>query len=438
MPPNKQWLSPIFVDFSDDLEEKVINKILSVKEGFSVYFVIRDGERDGTSQKALFMYGFRDNKGIFAKVPTSEGNDSPVVGRSDSYNIPLAWRSPGNGGTLSFCSGKGATVGDFVSDVMERLDKENGILDFGMYLSLISNDMTRRNLVEFFEKYSQSEASQKWLAEMERIGRCNGGISNFQNCLKNRRIPFSNVQSFLERYGRPPFPTTLLSDRTDLVEDELHTMRLLVFHVFGRELPFLVPVSLSPEDETLTLSRLFVKMDTNKTHEKSQNVCLFAGVEYRKGAVKENYEIPYEGPDLTSSSVLSFCREQSFERYLEYNSFYEGEAKRGITAEYLVTNGALNLREQERSVIRECLKQFFGVPHSVEKTNQIVDQKNHVFVVLKTEKGRYVLSDNGNVLVGRYILGGIKSLEKTRILDFLKNEKTAGKFLGDNDHSEER
>ena len=57
---------------------------------------------------------------------------------------------------------------------MERLDKENGILDFGMYLSLISNDMTRRNLVEFFEKYSQSEASQKWLAEMERIGRCNG------------------------------------------------------------------------------------------------------------------------------------------------------------------------------------------------------------------------------------------------------------------------
>lgn len=81
MPPNKQWLSPIFVDFSDDLEEKVINKILSVKEGFSVYFVIRDGERDGTSQKALFMYGFRDNKGIFAKVPTSEGNDSPVVGR---------------------------------------------------------------------------------------------------------------------------------------------------------------------------------------------------------------------------------------------------------------------------------------------------------------------------------------------------------------------
>ena len=161
-------------------------------------------------------------------------------------------------------------------------------------------------------------------------------------------------------------------------------------------------------------------------------------MEYRKGAVKENYEIPYEGPDLTSSSVLSFCREQSFERYLEYNSFYEGEAKRGITAEYLVTNGALNLREQERSVIRECLKQFFGVPHSVEKTNQIVDQKNHVFVVLKTEKGRYVLSDNGNVLVGRYILGGIKSLEKTRILDFLKNEKTAGKFLGDNDHSEER
>lgn len=413
MSTESKFLSPIYVNFEDDLEEKIIRPVLSWNSNVLTPFVIVKGDNStetaaGGAHILVQVAGNSDK--IFAKTAILDRKKYVPV------EIQLCQVLSRDAGSFVSFFGRGAKVSDFVSDMFQHSKKWTDLHNFGKILAIMSNDMTRQGLEKFYEKHGKNEASRNWLKAMERLEAKKFADISVSDYLKTMQIPFSEVEEFADRYGRPPFPTGLLAPQGNIIlEEELATKKPVTIPLFQKNFQFLIPQSLASNEETLTLCHISPRSAINSY--------LFTEFQYENKQTKESYGLSLGGQrgDGIDFAIFNFCQKHSFETYLEYHNFYKEFVSRGIATEFFVTDGKFDLREADRRVIFGCMEQL-KTP-TIEKMTRKINNKEHTLVLLKTGKGSYILSDNGEIFIGRYILGGINSLKEKEIVTSLSKKQ---------------
>ena len=431
MSTESKFLSPIYVNFEDDLEEKIIRPVLSWNSNVLTPFVIVKGDNStetaaGGAHILVQVAGNSDK--IFAKTAILDRKKYVPV------EIQLGQVLSRDAGSFVSFFGRGAKVSDFVSDMFQHSKNLPNIHGFGKFLAIMSNDMTRRDLESFYKKHGENEAGRNWLTAMARIEAKKFADISVLDYLKKMQIPFSEIEAFADRYGRPPFPTGLLTPQGNvLLEEELETKKPVTTSLFQKDFQFLIPQPLASKEETLTLIHISPRSAINSY--------LFTEFKYENKQGKESYGFTLGGQrgnqsDDIDFAISNFCKKHSFETYRGYHNFYKEFVNRGIALEFFVTDGKFNLREPERHVILGCLEQLKSP--TIEKTTVTIDKKEHTIILLKTEKNRYILSDNGEILVGRYVLGGINSIKESEVLTSLRKKRSLSVSAQDSKDWEER
>ena len=210
MSTESKFLSPIYVNFEDDLKEKIIRPVLSWDSNVLTPFVIVKGDNStetaaGGDHILIRVAGNSDK--IFAKTA--------ILYRKKYVHVEIQLGQVLSREAGSFVSffGRGAKVSDFVSDMLQHSKKWTDIYSFGKVLAIMSNDMTRRDLENFYEKHGKNEAGRNWLTAMAVLEAKKFADISVPDYLKKMQIPFSEIEAFTDRYGRPPFPTGLLTPK---------------------------------------------------------------------------------------------------------------------------------------------------------------------------------------------------------------------------------
>lgn len=312
---------------------------------------------------------------------------------------------------LSFL-GRGATVGDMVKDMALEAKNKVSPATVGQRLSYLDPNISRETLETIAQKGRDLDL---WKNAFP-VPSCDHRISS--------RIPQGEreaaILDFFKKYGRPPFVSA-----ESLVEFE--TGRATTVNLFGRDLVAL-------RREKLDGKTIYVQNFYLAEGSKNQIASFWLSVEpfpvsfLSKSRSQTKLEVVFM-QEQNGLYKLDFCQKNSFADFLKrmtISNRYTMVDNDLFMAEELITKSRRKLTDPELDALGKIFDKNFVFDI---KGQDLVDRfgEKHELVVAnlsesnpvngKIVRGHFVLSDNGQVLVGRAILGGKASLR----LSVIKN-----------------
>ena len=316
---------------------------------------------------------------------------------------------------LSFL-GRGATVENMVQDMsLESRDKVSPAT-VGQRLSFLDPDISRQTL----EKIASHGKDLDLWKNAFPVPSCDQEISS-QIPQEKRETA---ILDFFKKYGRPPFVSS-----ESLVEFE--TGRATTVNLFGRDLVVLRREKL--DGKTTCVPKFYLAEGS-----KNQIASFWLSVEpfpvsfLSKSRSQTKLEVFFM-QEQNGLYKLDFCQKNSFADFLKrmtVSNRYTMVDNDLFMAEELITKGRRKLTDPELDALGKIfdknyvfnlkgqdLVDRFGEKHELVVAN--ISESNPVNG--KIVRGDFVLSDNGQVLVGRAILGGKASLRLSVIKKTFEN-----------------
>lgn len=312
---------------------------------------------------------------------------------------------------LSFL-GRGATVGDMVKDMALEAKNKVSPATVGQRLSYLDPNISRETLETIAQKGRDLDLWKNAFPPPS--------YDQIKVAKHNPSGRETKILDFLDKYGRPPFvsPQSLV---------EVETGRPVTINLFGKEL--VASRRENIDGKKISVTSFSLRRPNDRTFWLSIEPFYDSVLnEQRLRTEKLEVVFPQEQNGLYK---IDFCRKNSFADFLQritVSSRYVMVDNDLFMAEAVITKGKRKLTAPELDAIGRIFDKRYVFSIRVQEILDKSGEKHEIVVANMSESnpvykklvcGDFVLSDNGQVLVGRALLGGVEPLKLSRIKKML-------------------
>ena len=402
------------LDPSENFEQALFQKIiLHEKETVPTYRVSLLGRPKETLEMTLSMFsrGAGQDSGPFIRVVAGvhfEGwtTKIPIA----NIHVPLD-KEP----WVESYSGIGATVGDLFADLRPGNPKDLDPLfpiEVGKILHVFLGPTERTTLEEIYGAL-EWEKCAPWVKETFQKDKTRLDAETLS------KISWSFVKEFTQNFGRPPFfcrENSIELDTRKPLEIELFQQKFLLFDKYplttGRNLRLQGALFPNNQDE-----QLLFELSGEPSRSSPNSTAYFCITPGKDPIFKISLKQICQSLSLAEfSERAELCQagDTGFEQLVFAERVIVGDNSRKLgTKDLFLLSGILS-KTTECTFLKERFIDSRGKIHDLVTANLLkISQNSQGNVIRKKEK--VVLSDNGNLLTGRYIIGGIDALREAAI-----------------------
>ena len=407
---------PLELDPAENFEQALFQKIiLHEKETATTYRVSLLGRTKETLEMTLSMFSRGDGQdsGPFIRVVAGvpfDGWTTKIPIAIANVNVPSD-KDP----WVESYSGRGATVGDLFADLKPGNPKDLNPLfpiEVGKILHVFLGPTERATLEEIYRAL-EWEKCAPWVKQTFQTDKTRLATETLS------KISWSFVKEFTQNFGRPPFfgrANSVEIETRKPLEIELFQQKFLLFNKYpltnGRNLRLQGVLSPNEPEEQLLFE---LSGEPSKSSPNGPTYfCVTPGKDpIFKLSLKQICQ-SLSLAEFSERAELCQTRDTGFEQLVFAERAIVGDNSRKLgTKDLFLLSGILS-KTTECTFLKERFIDSRGKIHDLVTANLLkISQNSQGNVIRKKEK--VVLSDNGNLLTGRYIIGGIDALREAAI-----------------------